>query len=99
MLKLRTVPPTFYHDYMRFRQSMNKNYIPEVYIRLTKEDSSHYQMLLSMFGLAFPNIRYFPPLGWCITRKGGDEYFEDFDICFSDNFLSLLAGDKSLLLM
>ena len=79
MLKLRAVPPTFYHDYIRFRQSMNKNYIPEVYIRLTKEDSYHYQILLSMFGLAFPNIRYFPPLGWCITRKGGDEYFEDFE--------------------
>ena len=23
-------------------------------------------------------IRYFPPLGWGITQKGGGEYFEDY---------------------
>ena len=23
-------------------------------------------------------IRYFPPLGWSITQKGGGEYFEDY---------------------
>ena len=79
MIKIRAVPPSFYHDSMRFRQSMNKNYLQEVYIRLTKEDSYHYQIFLSRFGLAFFNIRYFPPLGWCITRKGGGEYFEDFE--------------------
>ena len=79
MLKIRAVPPSFYHDYMRFRQSMNKNYIPVVYIRLTKEGSYHYQIFLSRFGLAFFDIRYFPLLGWCITRKGGGEYFEDFE--------------------
>ena len=31
-----------------------------------------------MFGLAFSDIRYFPPLGLCITQKGGGEYFEDY---------------------
>ena len=51
MLKIRAVPPTFYHDYMWFRQTMNKNYLPEAYIRLTKEGSYHYQILLSRFGL------------------------------------------------
>ena len=79
VIKIRAVPPSFYHDSMRFRQSMNKNYIPVVYIRLTKEGSYHLQIFLSRFGLAFFNIRYFPPLGWCITRKGGGEYFEDFE--------------------
>ena len=42
-----------YHDCMRFRQSMNKNYIPVVSIRLTKEDSYYYQILLKQFWLSF----------------------------------------------
>ena len=36
------IPPTFYHNYMMFRLSMNKKYKPEVYIRLTEESSIHY---------------------------------------------------------
>ena len=31
-----------------------------------------------MFGLAFSDIRYFPPLELRITQKGGGEYFKDY---------------------
>ena len=31
-----------------------------------------------MFGLAFSDIRYFPPLELRITQKKGGEYFEDY---------------------
>ena len=47
-----------------------------------KADSGMLKLLfiffLHMFGLDFSDIRYFPPLGQCITQKGGDEYFEDY---------------------
>ena len=47
-------------------------------IRLTQECSNCHSDFLYMFGLAFSDIRYFPPLGLCITQKGGGEYFEDY---------------------
>ena len=56
------IPPTFYHDYVMFRQNMNKKLYIRVYIRLTEEGSYQYQIFLSRFGLAFSNIRHFPPL-------------------------------------
>ena len=28
--------------------------------------------------MAFSDITYFPLLGWCITQKGGGEYFVDY---------------------
>ena len=31
-----------------------------------------------MFGLAFSDIRYFPPLGKCKTQKQGGEYYKDY---------------------
>ena len=36
------VPPSFYYDYMMFKQTMNKNYVPGVHIRLTEEGSYHH---------------------------------------------------------
>ena len=56
------IPPTFYHDYVMFRQTMNKKLYIRVYIRLTEEGSYQYKIFLSRFGLAFSNIRHFPPL-------------------------------------
>ena len=53
---------TFYHDYVMFRQTMNKKLYIRVYIRLTEEGSYQYKIFLSRFGLAFSNIRHFPPL-------------------------------------
>ena len=47
-------------------------------IRLTQECSNCYSDFLHMFGLAFSDIRYFPPLGQCKTKKRGGEYFEDY---------------------
>ena len=47
---------TFYHDYVMFRQTMNKKLYIRVYIRLTEEGSYQYKIFLSRFGLAFSNI-------------------------------------------
>ena len=56
------IPPAFYQNYVMFRQTMNKKVHIRVYIRLTEEGSYQYQIFLSRFGLAFSDIRHFPPL-------------------------------------
>ena len=55
------IPPAFYHDYMMFRQTKNKRIHIMVYIRLTDEGFYQYQIFLGRFGLAFSDIRHFPP--------------------------------------
>ena len=52
------IPPGFYHEYMMFRQTKKKTLHIMVYIRLTEEGSYQYYILLSMFGLAFSDIRH-----------------------------------------
>ena len=65
------IPPAFYHDYVMFRQTMNKKLYIRVYIRLTEEGSYQYQKILSRFGQTFSNIRHFPSLGCLELQKEG----------------------------